>query len=272
MVTFNINPFRSTTRPLVMAHRGDQTVSPENSLLALKNASLLEIDYIETDIRMTKDNELILFHDSTLDRTTNISGRIIDYTLDQLLEKVDLGYSFTLDHGKTYPARGKDWRVVTLRQAFQLFPDMRFNLDIKNEEPEAPQLLVKLIKEFNRENNVLVASFHHKQITTFRKLLPHVPTAASLREVKNFLIRHKIRINKLFSPKYYALQVPIYYNGTRVVTRGFVKDAHDRNIAVHVWTINDRPSMEWLISQEVDGIFTDDPWLLLETLQEKELI
>ena len=272
MATFDVNPFLSPSRPLVMAHRGDQTVSPENSLLALKNASLLEIDFIESDIRITKDQELILFHDDTLDRTTNVSGRLIDYSLEQLEKEVDLGYRFTLDNGKTFPCRGKNWRVVTLRQAFHVFPNVRFNLDIKNAEPEAPDLLVELIKEFGREESILVGSFHHKQIERFRKLLPKVATAASPREVKNFLIRHRIRVNKFIVPKYQALQVPIQHNGTRIITPSFVKDAHMRNIAVHVWTINDRPSMEWLIGLGVDGIFTDDPWLLLETLEEKDLI
>ena len=272
MVTFDFNPFLSPSRPFVMAHRGDQTVSPENSLLALKNASLLEIDFIETDIRLTKDQELILFHDDTLDRTTNVSGRMIDFTLDQLEKKVDLGYRFTLDKGKTFPCRGKDWRVVTLRQAFKIFPDVRFNLDIKNSEPEAPRLLAELITEFGRESSILVGSFHHDQIVKFRKLLPNVPTAASPKEVKNFILRHKIRINRLISPKYLALQIPVQYNGNRIVTPSLIKDAHIGNIAVHVWTINDRPTMEWLIGLGVDGIFTDDPWLLLEALQEKSLI
>ncbi len=272
MATFDFNPFLSPTRPLVMAHRGDQTVSPENSLLALKNASLLEIDFIETDIRITKDKELILFHDETLDRTTNASGPLINFTLGELEEGVDLGYRFTLDNGKTFPCRGKNWRVVTLRQAFEVFPEMRFNLDIKNAEPEVPQLLVDLITEFKREDNVLVGSFHHNQIAKFRNLLPNAPTAASPKEVKNFIFRHKVRINRFFKTKYYALQVPIQYDGTRIVSKNFVTDAHSRNIAVHVWTINDRPSMEWLIRLGVDGIFTDDPWLLLETLQEKKLI
>ncbi|MHA1994561.1 MAG: glycerophosphodiester phosphodiesterase [Candidatus Hodarchaeales archaeon] len=272
MVTSEINTFLSPSRPLVMAHRGDQTVSPENSLLALKNASLLEIDFIESDIRITKDHELILFHDDTLDRTTNASGRIIDYTLDELESEVDVGYHFTLDDGKTFPCRGKDWRVVTLRQAFQIFPSMRFNLDIKDSESEAPRLLADLITEFDREKSVLIGSFHHDQIVRFRKLLPHIPTAASPNEVKNFIIRHKIRMNRLISPKYLALQVPVNYNGTRIITPAFVSDAHKRNLAVHVWTINDRATMEWLIGLGVDGIFTDDPWLLLEALQEKELI
>ena len=272
MVTSGNNPFLSPSRPLVMAHRGDQTVSPEHSLLALKNASLLEIDYIETDIRITKDHELILFHDSTLDRTTNAKGRIINYTLDQLKNEIDVGYRFTLDNGKTFPCRGKDWRVVTLKEAFQIFPDMRFNLDIKNTEPKTPSLLAELITEFSRENSVIVGSFHHDQIIRFRKLLPNIPTAASPTEVRNFLLRHKIRVNRLITPKYLVLQVPVHYNGSRVVTSGFVNDAHSRNIAVHVWTINDRPTMEWLLELGVDGIFTDDPWLLLEALQEKELI
>ena len=114
MVLQKKNPFLSPLRPLVMAHRGDQTVSPENTLLALKNATMLEIDFIETDIRLTKDNELILFHDGTLDRTSNVSGPLRDFTLEELKD-VDLGYRFTLDGGKTFPCRGKKWRVVPLK-------------------------------------------------------------------------------------------------------------------------------------------------------------
>jgi glycerophosphoryl diester phosphodiesterase len=254
-----------------MAHRGDRTVSPENSLLALKNASLLEIDFIETDIRLTKDKELILFHDSTLDRTTNASGPVNDYTLEDL-QDVDLGYRFTLNGGKTFPCRGQKWRIVPLRQAFELFPDMSFNLDIKDTDEIASQLLTELVHEFDRFNNVIIGSFHHQQIKHIRKLLPNVATAASPKEVKNYLYRHKLYLNWLIQPKFRALQVPIKYGNTQIITPAFVKESHDKNIAVHVWTINDRVTMEWLINLGVDGIFTDDPWLLLEALQEKNLI
>jgi len=120
-----------------MAHRGDQTVSPENTIVSLKNAVLLEIDVVETDIRLTKDNELVLFHDETLDRTTDVRGLIIDYTLEEL-RTVDLGYSFTLDNGKTFPCRGKGYRIVTLREAFERFPTMKFNLDIQNRRFNPP--------------------------------------------------------------------------------------------------------------------------------------
>lgn len=270
MVLKKKNPYLSP-RPLVMAHRGNQTVSPENTLLALKNASLLELDFIETDIRLTKDKELILFHDETLDRTTNASGPLKSFTLEELKD-VDLGYRFTLDEGKTFPCRGLKWRVVSLRQAFELFPSIPFNLDIKNSDPYVPRILSDLIEEFKREKNVLVGSFHHHQIKKFRELLPSVATAASPKEVRNFVFRQKLRLNKLIDPQYYALQVPIQHGNTKIITPVFVKDAHERNLAVHVWVINDRPTMEWLINLGIDGIFTDDPMLLLEALQEKNLI
>lgn len=266
-----LNPLLSPQRPLIMAHRGDQTVSPENTLLALKNASLLEIDYIETDIRMTKDRELVLFHDESLERTTNASGNLINYSLEDLKE-VDLGYNFTLNGGKTFPSRGKEWRIVTLRQAFDLFPHMKFNLDIKNQEPEAPQLLANIIQEYDRDDTVLVGSFHHQQIERFRKILPQVKTAASLREVKYFILRERFFLNWMMEPKFFVLQIPVRFNDKQVLTPKLVKAAHSKSIAVHVWTINDRSTMEWLINLKVDGIFTDDPWLLLEALQEKGLI
>jgi len=265
------NPFRSFHRPLVMGHRGDQTVSPENTLLALKNAALLELDVIETDIRMTKDNELILFHDETLDRTTNKTGPVKSYTLDEL-NQVDLGYSFTLDDGKSFPARGQNWKVVTLRQAFDLFPEMRFNLDIKDVDPIAPDLLAKVIKEYSRENSILVGSFHHFQIKKFRKILPHVHTSASPQEVRRFLTFQTLFLERIITPSYSAFQVPISHQNRTIVTKRFVTAAHAKNIAVHVWVVNDRLSFEYLIRLGVDGIFTDDPWLLLEVLQEKKLI
>ncbi|MHA1973305.1 MAG: glycerophosphodiester phosphodiesterase [Candidatus Hodarchaeales archaeon] len=265
------NPFRSLSRPLIMAHRGDQTVSPENTLLSLKNAALLELDVIETDIRMTRDNELILFHDETLERTTNATGRVIDYTLEELQE-IDLGYWFTLDGGKTYPARGKKWSVVTLRQAFELFPDILFNLDIKNEEPEAVKLLAEIIRDYKREKRVMVGSFHHKQLKRFRKNLPEVLTSASPFEVRTFLIGLRLHLERFLNPNYAAFQVPISHNKTKIVTPRFVKAAHEKNIAVHVWVIDDRLTMEYLIRIGVDGFFTNDVWLLMEVLQDKGLM
>jgi glycerophosphoryl diester phosphodiesterase len=265
------NPLISKKRPLIMAHRGNQTSAPENTLPALQNAVNLKIDVIETDIHITKDKEIVLFHDDKLDRTTNLKGFIIDFNLGELKE-ADLGYHFSLDSGKTFPFRGKGLCVISLREAFEEFPNIKFNLDIKNTEPEVPKFLAKLITKYNRTQSVIVGSFHHNQIQRFRKLLPTAATSASPPEVKKFLIFNKLRIAKILIPQYLAFQVPIIHNDTKIITNNFVKKAHAKNIAVHVWTINNRDDMEWLIDINIDGIFTDKPEILIELLKLRSLI
>jgi glycerophosphoryl diester phosphodiesterase len=265
-----INPFRSFDRPLVMAHRGDRTVSPENSIVSFKNAVLMEIDVIETDLRLTKDHELVLFHDSHLDQKTDAKGPLINYTLKEL-QNVDFGYSFTLDEGQTYPCRGKGYRIVTLREAFERFP-VKFNLDIKNEEPEAPKILADLIEEYNKHETVMVGSFHHDQIVRFRRRMPDVLTAASPKEVKKFLMLLKTHLTRFWTPSYKAFQVPITYGNRRIITKQFVEIAHSKDVAVHVWVINDRITFDWLTELGIDGIFTDDPWLLFEVLNDRNLL
>jgi glycerophosphoryl diester phosphodiesterase len=181
-----------------------------------------------------------------------------------------VGHTFTPDGGNTFPFRGKGLRLLTLRDAFAEFPDMRFNLDIKDRDPEAPSLLAKEIRSHGREDSVIVASFHNFQIERFRKEFPTVATSAHPGEVKRFIIGLKLYVLRLLvrTTAYRAFQVPIKHGKTTVVNSRFVQAAHDRDIAVHVWTINDAPTMKWLVNLGVDGIFTDEPELLRSVLQE----
>jgi glycerophosphoryl diester phosphodiesterase len=260
-------------RPLIMAHRGDPTSAPENTLLAMEKAVEIGADVLETDVRLTKDNRLVLFHDETLDRTTNKSGRIQDYTLEQLKE-IDLGWSFTADEGEPYPFRGQGHTVVTLEEALEHFRDIWMNLDIKNVEPIAPEKLADTLGNHDRLDTVTVGSFHSKQLERFRTLSPNVTTSAHPGEVKRFVIGLKSRLLPLLvrSPDYQAFQVPIREGSVEIVNERFVREAHKRGIDVHVWTINDRETMEWLIELGVDGIFTDNPLLLREVLKETGLL
>ncbi|TFF91563.1 glycerophosphodiester phosphodiesterase [Candidatus Thorarchaeota archaeon] len=260
-------------RPLIMAHRGDPSAAPENTLLAMEKAVEVGADVLETDVRLTKDNRLVLFHDETLDRTTNKTGRVQDYTLAEL-EEIDLGWSFTPDGGETHPFRGQGQTVVTLEEALERFREVWMNLDIKNLEPVAAERLTERLRDYDRQDTVTVASFHPEQLERFRNLAPTVITSAHPGEVKRFVIGLKSRLLPLLvrNPEYRAFQVPIRQGGTEIVNKRFIQEAHKRGIYVHVWTINDRETMEWLIDIDVDGIFTDNPVLLREVLKDAGLL
>jgi glycerophosphoryl diester phosphodiesterase len=256
-----------------MAHRGDSAAAPENTLLGLRRAVEIGVDFLETDVRLTKDDELVLFHDDDLKRTTGETGSVREKTLDEL-KQIDFGQLFTSDEGTTYPYRGKGHTVLTLGEAFKEFPDIMINLDIKDKDLHAPELLANMIRAHSRESNVLVASFHDTQAYRFRKLMPEVRTSACPSEVSRFVFALKMRMLSLFARgcPYEAFQVPVKYGRIQVVNKRFVKAAHDRDLAVHVWTINERSEMEHLIDLGVDGIFTDEPSLLRDVLVERGLM
>lgn len=256
-----------------MAHRGDQSAAPENTILALKSAVSLGADVLETDVRMTRDGQLVLFHDETLERTTDGKGKVSEFTLDEL-QQLDFGFNFTPDGGKTYPFRDMGLTVVTLEEALSKFPNVAFNLDIKDTDPQAPELLARLLREYDREESVIVASFHPRQIERFRQILPTVKTAAHPMEVRRFIMLQRLRIPTILVPRMnvFAFQVPLAYNGQQIVTKRFIERAHRKGIQVHVWTINERSTMEQLITMGVDGIFTDKPSLLVDVLRDRGLM
>jgi len=256
-----------------MAHRGESGNIPENTMLALESAVKIGVDVVESDVHLTKDDVLVLFHDEDLKRTTGVEGTVRERTLEELLE-IDLGYTFTPDDGKTYPYRNQGLHIITLQEAFERFPDTVFNLDIKDTFPSAPEELASLLKQQGRETSVVIASFHDGQIERFRELMPEVPTSAHPTEVRNFVLNTKIGLPRIRHEEiqYKAFQVPVKSGPLTVVSKKFVKKAHKFDLAVHVWTINDSTTMNYLIDLGIDGIFTDNPNLMKEVLVDRGLI
>jgi glycerophosphoryl diester phosphodiesterase len=253
-----------------MAHRGESGNIPENTILALEAAIDIGVDVLESDIRFTKDNVPILFHDEDLARITGKDEKVRKKTLDELLQ-YDLGYNFSTDGGRTYPFRGRGQTVVTLEEVLKRFPDTILNLDIKDTFKEAPDEVARILLENQRTEKIMIASFNPKQLKRFRKKAPMIPTSAHPNEVRNFVIGTMMKSMRFFvrTVKYKAFQVPEYYGSLQVVSPRFVAAAHVRDIAVHVWTINDRQSMERLLDMEVNGIFTDYPGILREVLEDR---
>lgn len=253
-------------RPLVMAHRGGAGLWPENTMYGFERAVDLGVDMLETEIHSTADNILVLMHDSTVDRTTNGSGPIRAFTLEEL-KTLDAGYNWTSDGGQTFPFRGSGITVPTLEEVFTALPTARINIDIKQEKPSLVEPLCKTIRTFDMKDKVMVASFNSKVLKAFRRVCPEVTTSAGTGEVAFFFIVNMVFLGAVYRPACQAFQVPEYSSGLRVLTKRFVETAHGLNLAVHVWTINEVTDMKRLLALGVDGIVTDYPDRLISLLR-----
>jgi glycerophosphoryl diester phosphodiesterase len=262
-------PFAETIqrRPLVMAHRGGAGLWPENTMHSFERAVDLGVDVLETEIQGTADNILVLMHDSTVDRTTNGSGPISSFTLEEL-KTLDAGYNWSADGGQTFPFRGSGITVPTLEELCTALPTVRINIDIKQEKPSLVASLCKTIRTFDMVDKVMVASFSSKVLKAFRRGCPEVTTSAGTGEVALFFLMNLVFLGGFYRSGFQAFQIPEHSSGLRVLTKRFVKTAHDLNLAVHVWTINETMDMQRLLELGVDGIITDYPDRLISLLRE----
>ena len=252
-----------------MAHRGGAGLWPENTMFAFKSAVALGADILETEIRSTADGVLVLFHDSRVDRSTNGTGLTSSFTLAEM-KTLDAGFRWSSDDGQTFPFRGRGITVPTLEELFTVFPDMRINIDIKQVEPSPVEALCKTIRFFGMTDKVMVASFDPKVLKAFRARCPEVATSFSVHEVMMFYLLNMVSLGRVYRPAAQALQVPEYREKLRVLTPKLIETAHNLNLRVHVWTINEMTDMSRLLNLGVDGIITDYPDRLLTLLGRHE--
>ena len=250
---------------LVMAHRGGSGLWPENTMLAFERARDLGVDVIEIDVQSTADDVLVVMHDATVERTTNGTGRINDLTLAEV-KRLDAGYRWSTDGMKTFPWRGQGLSVPTLEEVFTRLPEMRFNIEPKQESPSLAKPLCRMIRGKGMVNKITVGSFRQTVLDEFRRECPEVATSASPAEVSEFMRVYKAQRDTTYRPVMRALQVPEYVAGVRVLSKDFVEAAHLRNLQVHAWTVNETEEMRRLIGIGVDGIMTDYPDRLLTVL------
>lgn len=256
--------------PRVIAHRGDSRNYPENTLPAFESAVRMGIDVVETDIHLTKDGVLVIWHDPTLERNTDGRGRIEDHTLEEL-RRFDAGYTFTQDGGKTFPFRGKGVRICTLAEALEHCPGQRFNIDLKTKCPEIVDEFIRVIREHDAVDRVVGASFHLSNLKRLRRLAPDFLTSVTTAEVVPLLFRQKTHtLPKAFKRKI-IFQIPMAAGPVKVVTPAFVKAMHQRGAVVMVWTINDEETMRKLFEMGVDSVMTDDPALVIKVADEMNI-
>ena len=251
------HPYLDVPTPVVLAHRGGAREAPENSLRAFRHAVSLGVTYIETDIRATADGVPVIFHDERLNRVTDRVGRIRD-----------------LPFAEVRKARvGNADRIHSLAEIMDHFPDVRFNIDVK--EDNAVEPVIDFLRRGDHLDRLCVASFAWSRLRRIRaEYGSAVCTALAPQEVAALVSRS--RLGRLSFASRFALpqgsmcvQVPPRSAGMKVVTRSLISLAHDREWPVHVWTVNDPQQMNDLLDLGVDGIITDRPTVARKVLAER---
>jgi len=296
------NPMmKSGELPILIAHGGGNREFPDNTLEAFYNAySVDDRVMMETDVSITKDGVVILSHDITLDRKTNVTGAIADWNYTDLMaQKVDFGYTnptsdgmlngerkrFTAPDGmhKTpldvvYPGNvsprdDKVFLATTLEELIVSFPENRINVEIKQSGEtglKALKEVLRLLEVHDAFDRVVLASFHNEIYAEFRRMQKagEVPDcfmySPSTGGVIKFFALHLLGLDNFFTDKMCVFQLPTDEYGVSLSTKALVRRAHAHNLAVHYWTINDPDEMERLIAIGADGIMTDYPHRLKE--------
>src|SRR5437763_7291868 len=274
-----------------IAHQGGEDEFPSNTLYAFRRALAAGANMLELDIGITKDGQVVVMHDTTLDRTTNGRGTIASKTLRQI-EKLDGAYWFTpsgsnhyvhgrpagayrfrgVATGRKAPPRGfraADFRVPTLRAALAAFPPTPINVEIKGRtKPEAlseyltnADALARTLRTVHRRD-VIVVSFKQQAVVRFHSLLPRFPLAPGVDGDAAWLLGGG-------SPGagVVAFQVPITYQlGTstlQITTPANVARAHREGYAWQTWFSDqdvDGPSSWGRLSDAcVEGVMTSKP-------------
>jgi glycerophosphoryl diester phosphodiesterase len=263
------HPYFDLPRPISIAHRGCAGESPENTIPAFERALAQGADVLESDIHLTRDGVPILIHDTIIDRVTDASGSVADFTADEL-RRFDAGYHFSPDGGQTHPYRNRGVRIPSLEEAFRHFPDTRFNLELKAPGPGLIDATLKLVAQHRREAITLLTAGDDGIMTQLRGHLGSfanpIAQGASERDIREFLDCAAAGTSPPPGPM--ALQVPPEFGGQPLVNAPLIKFAHASGIQLHVWTINDPAEMRRLLDLGADGIITDYPRRLAEVIRD----
>jgi glycerophosphoryl diester phosphodiesterase len=252
-------------RPLVFGHRGGSRLAPENTLAAFDRGVAEGADGLELDVRLSRDGEVMVCHDPTVDRTCDARGAVAELAAVDLA-RVDAGYRFSPGDG-SHPFRGRGVCVPTLREVLARYPAHRVIVELKDEGERIANAAVEVVREAGALARVCFGSFHRDAIRAVRRLVPDVATSGARDEVYRAIVCSRLGFLPPFHA-YRALQVPEQRENVRVVTPGFVRAAHRSGVPVQVWVIDGPEEIRRLLGWGVDAVITDRPDVAVRTVAE----
>ncbi len=235
----------------VIAHRAGRGIAPENTLAAIRSAITLGVDYVELDVRATKDGRLVIMHDGRVDRTTNGSGAVKDLTLAKIR---------ALDAGSKFDAKYAGEKVPTFEEALKVCKG-KVNVYVDHKEAPSEQVF-RAIKRFGMEKEVVVYN-GPEGLNEWKRIAPHIPVMPTLPD--------EYRRRGGIADFERTLAAEVLDGSLTEWTRELVDQCHAMGVKVYVDNlgVNDNPpGFRKAIEMGVDGIQTDYPDQLLAYMRE----
>lgn len=258
--------------PRVIAHRGASGYAPENTLPAFERALELGAHEVELDVQLTRDGELILFHDRSLQKKTNGSGRVRDHDLAEL-RKLDIGSWFD----RTHPGGARSFAgtgLMTLGELFDTFGSRLFyHVELKSDEPELPERVLLQIRRAALEEAVLITSFHEPLLERMRALDGSIPIGLLVGDERDLRASPEsgsdraARTLQQLQERWIDLALRARFDQVAFpaseMTRAGVEYAHSRGLEIRAYRVRTRADMEHALAVGSDGMTLNWPdWLL----------
>jgi glycerophosphoryl diester phosphodiesterase len=245
----------SLSTVVAIAHRGGSKLRPENTVAAFEHAVRLGVDALECDVHLSRDGEVVVIHDQTLDRTTSSHGDVAAWRAHDLLH-VDAGYHFGADLG--FPYRGQGVGVPRLEDLLRRWPDMPFIVEIKGDSPATATRVLDVLRDTNADERAIVGGFSMAVLNEVRRARPTLLTSASSAEVQSALRRAYFFVRPRRTG-FDLFQAPVRLRGKKILSRQFVRAARRAGVPVQAWIVDEEDEMRRLIDWGVTGLISDRP-------------
>lgn len=235
--------------PKIISHRGAFKYAPQNTIPAFLKALEIGANGIEFDIQMTKDNELVVCHDYTIDETSNAKGKIKDFTLEEL-KKIDFGIKYSPEF--------KNTKIPTLEEVLKIANEFEIiNIEIKSQaekNEEVVKRVIECVKENNFTNDIIYSSFDFEVLKIMQKL-DNTLKLGALFTTADFSRENKA-IRKIEKVKANSLQA--IHPNARFLRRQYVEECHKNGIMVNCWGANSTKKITQMFDIGCDLIITDE--------------
>lgn len=261
-------PLLNPNRLLNIAHRGASGHAPEHTLASYELGEKMKGDYIEIDLQMTKDGKLIAMHDEKVDRTTDGTGYVKDFTLEEI-KQLDAGSWFN----EQYPDKAKpeyvDLKVPTLEEIIEKFGrGSRYYIETKSPDvyPGMEEELLRILNKYKLmgpnapSSKVLIQSFSQESLEIVHSMNPNVP----LIQLISYSEPATITDEELRAIEEYAVGIGASHTK---INRNYVKKVREHNLLMHPYTVNAREDMEKVLDWGATGMFTNYPDVLNNVLK-----